>query len=662
MNTYENILAESNPSQYQAATFEKKHCMVIAGAGCGKTKTIIARSIYLISQGIPAERIQILSFTRRSASEIYERVRLTIGEDSVKGLHTSTFHTWCLSLIRSNSKLFEKESFNILDSDDQIQLFRLYRGRHAKGTFPSADKIAELYSFTRNTKSSLSKTYDKFFPEFIAQKEKVVEIMKSYEQKKLENQYIDYDDILEFISSALNQYPDFAEHIGKQYDYILVDEMQDTNPLQWTILQPLSKYCKLFCVGDDAQSIYGFRGADYKNVHSFNERLFDSEILKLEDNYRSTQEILDFSNWLLSKSTINYQKQLKAIRGKGKKPQLHDFDNDWEESRFIIETIIKNKNEGRKYSDHLILVRSGAFSKKIEVALIQQNIPYVFTGGFKFMESSHIKDILSLLRIAVNNKDEISWMRFLCLWPGIGEISASNLTEQVITEKNVLTAIKKLSTIKENDKIPNELLTSIRDVVTTSMDTKKSVKVAIKKLYPILEKKYINNEWEKRKVDFDYLIKLSEKFSTLQDFIDDCIIDPIQEAFSIGKNELDDRVRISTIHTAKGTENSICFVTNVSVGIYPNSKIIDSLEEIEEERRVLYVALTRAKNELIVTRINKASFVFDSKSSTNKLDMYFFNELPSSLVEKIDHKKHDELPASLKNGKPLNIKVGIDFS
>ena len=435
MNVYEKLLAELNSSQYKAATFKKKHCMVLAGAGCGKTKTIIARCIYLISQGIPPNRIQILSFTRKSASEIYERVRVTVGEDAVKGLHTSTFHTWCLTLIRANSKLFQKENFIILDREDQLQLFRLYRGKHAKGTFPSAEQIVELYSFTRNIKSSLSKTFDKILPEFFIQKEKVIEIMKSYEIKKFENQYIDYDDILDLVSVAINQYSDVAEHIGKQYDYILVDEMQDTNPLQWTILEPLSKYCKLFCVGDDAQSIYGFRGADFKNVHSFSKRIPDSEILKLEDNYRSTQEILDFSNWLLSKSPINYQKQLRAIRGKGKKPQLHDFDNEWEESRFIVEQIIKNKNEGMKYSDHLILVRSSSFSKKIELALIQQNIPYFFTGGFKFMESGHIKDVLSLLRIVVNNKDEIGWMRYLSLWSGIGDVSASRITEQVSAEK-----------------------------------------------------------------------------------------------------------------------------------------------------------------------------------------------------------------------------------
>ena len=276
MTSFESLLAELNESQRKAATFENKHCMVLAGAGCGKTKTIIARAIYLISQGISAERIQILSFTRKSASEIYERVRLSVGEEQTRGLHTSTFHTWCLSIIRANAKLFGKENFTILDRDDQLQIFKFYRGRHAKGTFPTAEQINDLYSFARNTKKSLSACFDSSLPEFTDLKEKIANIMKNYEQKKVENNYIDYDDILDLVSAAINNYPEIAEYIGKQYDYILVDEMQDTNPLQWTLLEPLSKYCTLFCVGDDAQSIYGFRGADFNNVHSFSDKIPNS--------------------------------------------------------------------------------------------------------------------------------------------------------------------------------------------------------------------------------------------------------------------------------------------------------------------------------------------------------------------------------------------------
>lgn len=661
MNTFESLLAELNESQYKAATFENKHCMVLAGAGCGKTKTIIARAVYLISQGIPADRIQILSFTRKSASEIYERVRISVGEEQTKGLHTSTFHTWCLNIIRANAKLFGKEGFTIIDRDDQLQIFRLYRGRHAKGTFPTAEQINDLYSFARNTKKSLSSCFDSNLPEYTELKEKIATIMKKYEQKKEENNYIDYDDILDLVSAAINGYPEIAEYIGKQYDYILVDEMQDTNPLQWTLLEPLSKYCTLFCVGDDAQSIYGFRGADFNNVHSFSERIPNSEILRLKDNYRSTQEILDLSNWMLSKSPLNYNKQLKAVRGPGNIPEIHDFDNEWEQSRFVAELLENKKAEGDSFADNLILVRSSSDARPIETALIQKNIPYVFIGGMKMLESAHIKDILSLLRICANSKDEIAWMRYLLLWQGIGEKKASEITTEAVKLSSNDEVLDYIIKCQNQYKFTTEVSDAIKTICGKEFTPKDAVNSAVHYLSPLLAELYKGSQWEKRKKDFESLIRLAEKYPNLSEFIDSCICEPMNNADLIPEQEKD-FVTISTIHSAKGMEKERCFVINVSAGTYPNSRDINTVEEIEEERRVLYVALTRAKNELIITRILKASFAYDSNDSGKLMEMYFLNELPNDLAKIVSHKKVDDLPPAFKAGKPLNIKVGIDFS
>lgn len=661
MNTFDSLLKELNSSQYKAATFGKKHCMVLAGAGCGKTKTIIARAIYLILQGIPAERIQILSFTRKSASEIYERIRMSVGEERIRGIHASTFHTWALSIIRANAKLFGKENFTILDRDDQLQIFRLCRGKHAKGTFPSAEQLCELYSFSRNTRQSLSMAFKTHISEFAELKEKIVPIMKQYEQKKEENQYIDYDDILDLVSAAVNNYSEIAEFIGSQYDYILVDEMQDTNPLQWSLLEPLSKYIKLFCVGDDAQSIYGFRGADFKNVHSFQERIPDSEILKLEDNYRSTQEILDLSNWLLSKSMVDYDKNLKAVRGTGKIPELHEFDNKWEQGRFIAETLEKKKNEGFPFHESLILVRSSADARSVESALLQKNIPYLFFGGMKMLEAAHIKDVLSVLRICVNIKDEIAWMRYLLLWPGLGEVKGAEITTEVIalsTHKEVFEGIEKYVI---NYNLDSELNNLIKNVYKNEISPKNALLISIQTLTPILSEKYRGSQWDKRKKDFDSLLRLAEKFGTLQEFVDNCICEPMNDA-DLVPSANEDKVTISTIHSAKGMERENCFVVNVSIGDYPNCNDIKSIENIEEERRVLYVALTRAKNELIITRINKAGFALDSQKGKDLQEYYFLNGLPEKYVRILSHKKVDDLPPSIKIGKPLNIKVGIDFS
>lgn len=658
----ENILSDLNSSQYSAATFDNKHCLVLAGAGSGKTKTIIARAIYLILQGVPANRIQILSFTRKSSSEIYERVRLCIGGENSKALNTSTFHTWCLGILRANAKIFGKNNFVILDREDQLQFFRRFRGKHAKGSFPSAEQILEVYSYTRNIKSSLSNTLKKKLPEFFALKDKIIPIMQMYEQRKNESQYIDYDDILDLVSAAINTYEEVAEYIGKQYDYILVDEMQDTNPLQWSLLEPLSKYCTLFCVGDDAQSIYGFRGADFKIIHSFSEHIPSSTILKLEDNYRSTQEILDLANWLINKSPLNYDKNLKSVRGKGKKPCIHEFENEITQGRFVAENIEKRKEQGDSFSNSLILVRSMYSARSIETVLIQKNIPYQVFGGMKFLEAAHIKDVLSLLRIIANNKDEIAWMRYLLLWEGIGDVSASFIIDAVILENNIESSISILETEKDKYKNNTNVVECIKQVIKKKHEPSVAVKLAVEVLFNRLSIIYKNEQWEKRKNDFSSLEHLAEKYNTLEEFIDSCIVDPMAVGV-LNISDTTDKVTISTIHSAKGLECDNCYVVDVSEGVYPNSLSIESLDDIEEERRVLYVALTRAKNELIITRVNKSNFMFDKKDDKgNLLEMYFLNGLPKSLADIVNHKQDKGLPEAFNTGKPLNIKVGIDFS
>ena len=249
---------------------------------------------------------------------------------------------------------------------------------------------------------------------------------------------MDYDDLLNSVIQTLSRNENARKSIASQYDHILVDEMQDTNPLQWKLLMLFQEECHLFCVGDDAQSIYGFRGADFRNVHQFKERLPNSEVLKLEDNYRSTQEILDVSNWLLEQSPLEYNKKLKAVRGEGNKPILMNFNSGWEEANWIADDIVKNKiEESKNYSDHLILARTAYGLKKIEGALIAKKIPYKLFGGTQFMQSSHIRDVFSALSIVTNIKDEIAWMRYLHLWENIGDRKAAKYTQKVLEAENI---------------------------------------------------------------------------------------------------------------------------------------------------------------------------------------------------------------------------------
>lgn len=307
----DSLLRTLNPNQQHAATFGRQHALVLAGAGTGKTKTIVARAAYLISEGVHPERIAILTFTRKAAAEIVERVRSALG-DKAQGLRASTFHAWCMSVMHRMPDAFGTRGFSVIDRDDQLQLFKVVRSGSGKrpNSFLTAAALCNVYSLARNTCRNLSVTLEDLHPEALGDKAEIANIMREYEVRKRARKYLDYDDILDVVAQRFIETPDVNDWVASKYDHFLVDEMQDTNPLQWKLLNQLKQKCILFCVGDDAQSIYGFRGADFRNVHSFTERVPGATILKLTDNYRSTQEILDLSNWLLHVSPLVYDKQL----------------------------------------------------------------------------------------------------------------------------------------------------------------------------------------------------------------------------------------------------------------------------------------------------------------------------------------------------------------
>jgi DNA helicase-2/ATP-dependent DNA helicase PcrA len=672
----EPLLRELNESQRNAATVSNTHTLVLAGAGCGKTKTIIARAAYLISEGTPPERIQILTFTRRSASEIVERVRLTIGDRS-SGLRASTFHTWCTSIIRRAPKAFGFNSFTVIDRDDQLQIFRVLRGKRAGQNFPKAAEICDMYSYARNTRISLDKTLKTRFEIFYPHKEEIASLMRAYEERKHARNYFDYDDVLDVVAQGISQYPDLREWLGSQYEHILVDEMQDTNPLQWELLQPLTAHTKLFCVGDDAQSIYGFRGADFRNVHSFQERVPGSLVLKLEDNYRSTQEILDLSNWLLTKSTIRYDKQLKSVRGKGIQPRIETFRNAWEEARWIAEDLTRRRAGGAEWRAHMILARSAFSARTVEQALLAKEIPYKFIGGVKLLESAHVRDVLSVLRIIANHRDEIAWMRFLTLWAGVGEVTASTLVSDLILLPGFQESVTNLG---KHAKVPQQATDTLHKVSSLDSRIPQMIRTAVDMMKEILATKYKNQDWEKRLRDFELVAQLAEKHRSILEFLEEYILEPVYHTGAERKED-DDVVHIITIHSAKGTERDVCYVANVSPGSYPPVFSIGDLDDVEEERRVLYVALTRAKNELIVTRRQLAAWSIpnsalqpsspedddspgdDTEESTKQLvESYFLNELPKELTKET---VHGSTPSPITEDPALpvrRIKFGIDLT
>ena len=658
--TIDSLLSELNEHQRVAASMQCQHALVLAGAGCGKTKTIVARAAFLISDGTPSHRIQILTFTRRAASEIVERVRMHLG-DEAKGLRASTFHTWCISLIRQAPSAFGCKDYSVIDRDDQLQLFKVVRGKKSTPPLPTAAQLCDLYSFARNTGQTLYATLLKNSPDSYGQKERIAQVMLAYEARKRDRRYLDYDDILDVVAQQLSTSPETCSWVASQYDHMLVDELQDTNPLQWKLIDPLKSQVTLFCVGDDAQSIYGFRGADFRNVHSFSERVADSVTLKLEKNYRSTQEILDASNWLLSKSPLNYEKHLVAARGCGNRPQLHTFANEWEEGRWIADDLIERRVGGANWQEHMILVRSAFAAKVMESSLLAKKIPYIFIGGTKLMESAHVRDVLSVLRLVANPHDEIGWMRFLTLWNGVGEVTANQVIERILTEQALDGCIQAM---KDEAKIPTAALTVVQIVRDLQTEVSKAVANAVSAMEEVLSAKYRNQEWDKRRRDFRLVEKLAEKHSSILAFIEEYLLDPVH-AGTGARTEDQDIVTIITVHSAKGTEREVCYVLNVSPGAYPSSLSAQNDDEVEEERRVLYVALTRAKDELIVTRRGYALWSQSVPGKTDDeadVESYFFNALPDGMFDEHVHTpERVAAPASapqIKQPISVGIKIG----
>ena len=657
--TLAKLIDELNPQQKRAATTTAQNCLVLAGAGCGKTKTIVARAAYLMDQGLPAQQIQILTFTRRAASEIVTRVEQHMGGQA-KGLRASTFHTFCMYLLRRNPRAFGLTQFSIIDRDDQLLMFRLLRGKDKGNVLPKAAELCDLYSYARNTKSKLSDALVEQLPQAIEYKAQITELMKAYEQRKQERNFLDYDDILAIVAVHLQNSPELVEWVIGFCSALLVDEMQDTNPLQWALLQPLIGKVKLFCVGDDAQSIYGFRGADFENIHHFKERVPDAEVLTLDMNYRSTQGILDLSNWLLEQSQIGYNKHLQAYRGNGLKPQLHILSNEFEEANWIVQDLNRRHRQGAAWAAHMVLLRSGFSGRYLEGALIAANIPYRFIGGVKLLESAHVKDVLSLLRVSVNPQDDLAWMRFLTLWDGVGDVGASKLAQELIQLPDIEARCQRL---ERHGKVPQQAILILMQLDVLQQQVEACIGLALDALNEQLQNNYKTKDWTRRVKDFDLVKQLARKHSSLGEFLEEYVLDPISVS-EIDKTPDQDLVTLITIHSAKGAEQKVCYVPHVSPTQYPHARAQGDFDDVEEERRVLYVALTRAENELILTKQNLNLWSQDQYDELGrKVESYFLNDLPQHLV---DIKIHRQVASAFNQSKwqrnpAISLGFGIDL-
>ena len=618
-----------NSQQLESVKYDQGHVLVLAGAGTGKTRTIIARAARLIRMGVNPSRILLLTFTRRAAREMAARLEAIIGSNSA-AVMAGTFHHFCLYTMRRMGGMFGIEGATVIDRDDQIQLMRLVRGtlRKKKESFPTAAELVNLCSFARNTTQPVAQYLDRHSEYDEEMNGRIAQAIAQYDQRKRENNYLDYDDILFRFAKTLHEDVAVRDRLRRLYDHILVDEMQDTNPLQWLILDGLRDPALLFCVGDDAQSIYAFRGADFRNVHQFTQRLPGAVVLKLEENYRSTQGILDLSNWLLNASPLNYGKQLRANRRTVSRPRLLEFDTDFDEARWVVSDLIKRHDDGARWDEQMIITRTGIGARAVESFMVEKQVPYRFIGGISLLQAAHVKDLLSLVRAAASHQDELAWARYLTLWPRIGDVTAARLIGDMKQQTGIEQA---LDTLRRSLKNRAAIVEGAETVQAHWQTPSVAVDQAGRFLAPLMERKY--PDWRKRRQDFTLLARLAENHRSLMGFLETYTLDPISVT-SAQQLEGEDAVTLTTAHSAKGTEALVCYLIRVEPGMYPHIRSVGDGEAEEEERRILYVAMTRAKDELIITRSRRFGGRFTAYSSYNRgSDEYLLDNLDERLID-----------------------------
>ena len=586
-----------NPQQLTAVRHKGTHVLVLAGAGTGKTLTIIARAAWLLQQGVDPRRVLLLTFTRRAAREMLGRLRSEVGARAGEVM-AGTFHHFCLLTMRRMPRQFAIEDATVIDRDDQIQLMRMARAGHRrKGErFPQAGRIVSAASYARNTNMPVRDYLERYTDLDEEVLDRVVDCVGEYNRRKRESRYLDFDDILFRFARVLHQSSEVREKLRGMYDHVLVDEMQDTNPLQWLILDGLRDPATLFCVGDDAQSIYAFRGADFRNVHSFTDRLPGSSILRLERNYRSTQEILDLANWLLEESSLEYHKQLTAARGNGAPPRLIDFSDALDEAHWITDDILERHETGSAWSDQMVITRSAYAARQLEAAFVERKVPYRFIGGTQLFAAAHVKDLLCMIRAAVSHRDELAWMRYLTMWKGIGDVTAARFVDGLRQQGDAAGAASWMR--REWDREPR-VLEGLELVAESAGSPERAVRRCRDFLDPLMESRYSN--WASRSRDIDLLARLARGHRSILAFLETYTMDPVSRT-DARRLEEEDVVTLVTAHSAKGTEAPVVYLIRVEPNVYPHVRSLGSRDDEEEERRVLYVGMTRARDELILTR------------------------------------------------------------
>lgn len=593
---------ELNPAQLSAVCHMKGPALVLAGAGTGKTRVLVYRLARLVESGIPPEHILLLTFTRKSASEMLRRASTMLGGRCDK-VHGGTFHSFAHRILRRFApELGFNQTFSVIDQSDVEDAMNLIRNRttvnKSKRRFPQKHTLATIYGLSVNMCKTVESILHEQYPQFLQEQDAIIDVFTHYVNYKRQHHLMDYDDLLVYLLMLLETKPHIAAQLQKEYQFIMIDEYQDTNSLQHRIVKGLAgKHANVMAVGDDAQSIYSFRGANHANILEFPALFTECALYAIEQNYRSVQPILDCANHVLQSASFGYKKELFSSLLSEEKPMIISTRNEQEQSAFIVQQILELREEGIPLNGMVALVRSGYMSFDLEIELAKAQIPFRKFGGFKFIETAHVKDMLAFFRVANNPIDILAWHRLLLLLEGVGPGTASDITDKISDGILHVSIDHGWHDIKRGKDEILRLIALIRSMMDTGISLQEKLYLAGEFYRPILRKRH--DDSAKRWKDIETFSAIAERYSDIATMLSEMALEPPTESAEAGEefNE-DEYFTISTIHSSKGLEWNTVFIPWALDGKFPPNKALIDEEHIEEERRLMYVAITRAKEHL----------------------------------------------------------------
>ena len=627
-----DFAAELNAQQCEAVTAPPGPALVIAGAGSGKTRTLTYRVAYLIENAVPPQNILLLTFTNKAAREMLERVANLVPHD-LGGLWGGTFHSVGNRMLRRHPDAAGfAPGFSIMDREDQEDLMDTViaqLGVNPKDKlFPKGEVLSDVFSYSLNTGRSIEEVLTEKHPHFLEFSEKIILAQKKYEEKKRTANVLDFDDLLEKTLRMLKERPDLAERYQRQFQFVLVDEYQDTNHLQADFIDTLAaKHRNVMVVGDDAQAIYSWRGANFQNILEFPKRYPDAKIYKIETNYRSTPEILEVANSAIAENVHQFRKELVAVRKGGMIPALVPLGDSRQQALFVAQRILELHEEGMELNEIAVLYRAHYHSMEVQMDLTRHGIPFQITSGLRFFEQAHVKDVAAFLKFVVNPRDEVAFKRMVRLLPGIGARSAEGLWDETVRRmvavgKEAADAVETAGAEGQEPKkgvtfgdlllamkVPakskkswEQLVHTLEEIAPAGEPLPPSDMIArvVEAVYEDYARAKFPN-YDQRREDLTTLANFARDYTNAAEFLDQLALLTGLDNEHAAPSEDTEMVTLSSIHQAKGLEWKVVFVIFLTDGMFPSARSLDSDAAIEEERRLFYVAVTRAKDELYLT-------------------------------------------------------------